>query len=249
MSHYTDTSGGAGHWLIGTAKRNPEALLVLAAGCALLLRGGGSSAGRMSATARYPNEYYDHMREQPGAAGSWGEGISRGAETAKEYASDVTGRASDMASSYASAASRYAEEGGRAMSRQASRLTSQAQSTAAHLWREQPLAVALFGLAAGAALAAVLPKIEAEERAMVQAREAMADAAGRAGENLKEAAGEAAERLKQGAAERGLSAEGLKEMARDATETFTSKVAGESRDTSSPSVVPGNAEPVGGGSR
>ena len=33
----------AGEWLISTAKRNPEALLVLAAGCALLMRGGGSS--------------------------------------------------------------------------------------------------------------------------------------------------------------------------------------------------------------
>ena len=33
----------AGEWLISTAKRNPEALLVLVAGCALLMRGGGSS--------------------------------------------------------------------------------------------------------------------------------------------------------------------------------------------------------------
>jgi hypothetical protein len=34
----------AGNWLIGTAKRHPEALLVLAAGCALLMRGGGGSS-------------------------------------------------------------------------------------------------------------------------------------------------------------------------------------------------------------
>jgi hypothetical protein len=30
-------------WLIGTAKRNPEAFLVLAAGCTLLMRSGRSS--------------------------------------------------------------------------------------------------------------------------------------------------------------------------------------------------------------
>jgi hypothetical protein len=41
-----DVYGRAGNWLIGTAKRHPEALLVLAAGCALLMRGvGGSSQG------------------------------------------------------------------------------------------------------------------------------------------------------------------------------------------------------------
>ena len=38
--------GWAGHWLIGTAKRHPEGLLVLAAGCALLMRSGGGSSPR-----------------------------------------------------------------------------------------------------------------------------------------------------------------------------------------------------------
>jgi hypothetical protein len=46
MVNSGDVYGRAGHWLIGTAKRHPEALLVLAAGCALLARnGGGSSQG------------------------------------------------------------------------------------------------------------------------------------------------------------------------------------------------------------
>ena len=31
-------------WLIGTARRNPEGLLLLAAGCALLLRSGRGAA-------------------------------------------------------------------------------------------------------------------------------------------------------------------------------------------------------------
>jgi hypothetical protein len=46
MANSRDVYGRAGNWLIGTAKRHPEALLVLAAGCALLVRnGGGSSQG------------------------------------------------------------------------------------------------------------------------------------------------------------------------------------------------------------
>ena len=46
MVNSGDVYGRAGDWLIGTAKRHPEALLVLAAGCALLMRnGGGSSQG------------------------------------------------------------------------------------------------------------------------------------------------------------------------------------------------------------
>ena len=41
----------AGEWLISTAKRNPEALLVLAAGCALLMRSGRSSYRAAEQTA------------------------------------------------------------------------------------------------------------------------------------------------------------------------------------------------------
>jgi gas vesicle protein len=245
MSRYTDTN--AGDWLIGTVKRNPEALLVLAAGCALLLRNARSSPARVSRQPRYDEDYWG-QNQQGRREDSWREGLSRASETAKDYAAEVSDRVSDTASSYASAASRYAQEGGRAMSEQASRLTSQAQSTARQL-SEQPLVVAAFGLAAGAALAALLPSTEIEERALGPAREAIADAAGKTGENLKQAAGEVGERLKQSAAERGLSSEGVKDMAREAAQAFTSTVSGQSGNTSSPSMVPGNAEPVGGGAR
>jgi len=86
--------------------------------------------------------------------------------------------------------------------------------------------VAALGLAAGAAVAAFFPATELERRTLGEAREAIADAATRAGENLVGAAGEAGERLKAGVAERGLNPEGLKELARDVAETFTSAAAG-----------------------
>jgi hypothetical protein len=259
MNRYMDSDryGRAGDWLIGTAKRNPEALLVLAAGCALLLRSGKNASG--SPQRRYPDAYYDQGRydqhgdqQKGGQGGSWREGLSQVAETAKDYAStakdyasDVTDRVSETASSYASAASSYADEGRRRMSSHAATI----QSSAGRMLREQPMAVAVLGLAAGAALAALLPSTEIEERALGPARDALADAAGRARDNLTEAAGEAGERLKQTAAERGLDPEGLKEMARDVAQTFTSKVSGDAGGTGSPSVVPNNPEPVGGGNR
>jgi hypothetical protein len=275
MTRYMDSDryGRTGDWLIGTAKRNPEALLVLAAGAALLLRSKGS---RGSSPRRYPDAYYDQGRydhqygeQQRGQGGSWREGLSRAAETAKDYASDVTDRVSETASSYASAASSYADEGRRKMSNYADEgrrmassyadegrrmMSSQAsaiQSSAGRMFRAQPLAVAVLGLAAGAAIAALLPSTEMEDRALGPAREALADAAGRARDNLTEAAGEAGERLKQTAAERGLNPEGLKDMARDVAQTFSSKVsgAGDAGGTGSPSVVPNNPEPVGGGGR
>jgi hypothetical protein len=264
MTRYMDSDrySRTGDWLIGTAKRNPEALLVLAAGAALLLRGKGS---RGSSPRRYPDAYYDRgqydqygEQRQRGQDGSWREGLSRAAETAKDYASDVTDRVSETASSYASAASRYADEGRRMASSYADEgrrmMSSQAsaiQSSAERMFRAQPLAVAVLGLAAGAAIAALLPSTEMEDRALGPAREALADAAGRARDNLTEAAGEAGERLKQTAAERGLNSEGLKDMARDVAQTFSSKVsgAGDAGSTGSPSVVPNNPEPVGGGSR
>jgi hypothetical protein len=254
MTRYIDDRyGRSGDWLIGIAKSNPEALLVLAAGAAMLLRSGKGARG--SSPRRYPEAYYDQDRheqdrydqeqhQQRGQGSSWREGLSRVAETAKDYASDVTGRVSDTASAYASAASSYADQGRRRMSAHASSM----QSSAGRMFRQQPLAVAVLGLAAGAAIAALLPSTEIEERALGPARNALADAAGRARENLTEAAGEAGQRLKQTVADRGLDAEGLKEMARDVAQSFTGKVSG--GGTGSPSMVPNNnAEPVGGGSR
>ena len=48
MSRYpeTDTSFQAGDWLAGAARRNPEALLLLAAGACLLMRSSGSASSR-----------------------------------------------------------------------------------------------------------------------------------------------------------------------------------------------------------
>jgi hypothetical protein len=104
------------------------------------------------------------------------------------------------------------------------------QSGMDRVLRDQPLAVAMAGLAAGAAVAAVFPSTEIEDRTFGGAREALTEAAGKAGERVMGAAGKAGDRLKSGAEERGLTSEGLKELAGEVADTFTSAVSGKSDD-------------------
>jgi hypothetical protein len=228
-----DAYAHASQWLIGTAKRNPEALLVLAAGCALLMRGGGSSPSQ--ASAAYHSDYYGNRGQEARTPGNWSEGASRAVEGATEYASDIKDRVADAAGSYASSISDYAGSVGSTISTQASRIADQTQSTVktgiGYVLREQPLAVVALGVAVGAAIAAILPSTEMEARTLGAAHEAVADAAGKVGENLMEAAGEAGERLKQGVAERGFNSEGLKDLAHEVADTFANKVAGASTES------------------
>jgi hypothetical protein len=205
----------AGNWLIGTAKRHPEALLVLAAGCALLMRNGeGSSTG--AATQR-SNE----------SLGSDGRGeASQATENASEVVSDFKDRWADVASSV----SDYAGGVGRTISAQTSQIAGQAQSTLqtgfGYLLREQPLALAALGLAAGAAVAALLPATETEEKTLAPARDAIAGVTGKVGEDLIEAASDVGQRLTQGIADR--ASEGFKELVHEVGAKFTDKIAGKS---------------------
>jgi hypothetical protein len=248
MSHdtYTDDFSQAGGRLLGAARRNPEALLLLAAGCCLLMRSGGSVFRRTSQT-RYDDTGHEHRadfrRTSPGAgSSSVREGLSRAADSAADYASDIKDRAADAANSATEAMSDFAQEARRNVSEQTSRLTRQAQSTLEsgmnRVLREQPLAVVMAGLAAGAAVAAVFPKTEIEDRTLGPAGESLRQAAGKAAEKVKEAAGKAGERLKSAAEERGLTTEGLKEVAGEVTDAFTGAVSGKPDDQSRGTTAP-----------
>jgi hypothetical protein len=201
-----DVYGRAGDWFIGTAKRHPEALLVLAAGCALLMRGGaGSFQGAPT------------QRSNESAGTDWRWQVSRATEKTSEAASDLKDRVTDATSSV----SDYAGGVRRTISAQTSQIAGQAQSTLqagfGHLLSEQPLALVVMGLAAGAAVATLLPATDVEERTLAPARDAIAGVTGKVGENLLEAASEAiAERA----------SEGVKELVHEVAEKFTDKVAG-----------------------
>ena len=240
------TYAPAADWLLGTAKRNPEALLVLAAGCALLLRGGRVGGSRGSALHRRweQNDYRGDGDMQAGyadraahAAGEVRQSAAdlkdRVSETAESYASAV----SDTARSYATSVADYAGSAGRAVAAQTTDLADRAAGLADqagsvirtqtnNVLQQQPLAVAVLGLAAGAALAALFPASAMEQRTLGPAHDAAADTVARVGESLKTAANETGEHLKQRATERGLSPEGVKEMAREVGQTFADKVSG-----------------------
>jgi len=219
MVNSGDVYGRAGDWLIGTAKRHPEALLVLAAGCALLMRGGGGSS--------------QSRNESAGSDGRWQN--SRATDKASEAVSDLKDRATNIASSV----SDYAGGVGRTISAQTSQIAGQAQSTLqtgfGHLLREQPLALVVLGLAAGAAVAMLLPATEMEERTLAPARDAIAGVTGKVGENLIEAASDAGQRLAHGIAER--ASDGFKELVHEVGEKLTDRVAGK---TESPGPLPSN---------
>jgi hypothetical protein len=138
---------------------------------------------------------------------------------------------SETASAYASAASDYADTAARAVAEQSRRVARQAQSgfehTTQYVLQDQPLAIAVMGLVAGAAVAAAFPSTEVERRALGPAGERLSDAAGKATDRLKDAGTQAGERLMAAADERGLTKEGLKELARDVGGTFTDAIRGE----------------------
>jgi hypothetical protein len=200
----------AGDWLAGTARRNPEALLLLAAGCALLMRTRPSSSSR---SVIEQQDYRSH--------------------TAAEHVSNIGNRVSEKAGDYTESVSQFAQETGRNISEQSDRLMRKAQSTfkagLGRVLREQPLAVALAGLAAGAAIAAAFPRTDIENRTFGRARDVLTKGAAEAGENLM---GAAADRLQTSAAE------AVKNLAADVAGAFASGVTRKSDDQRSAATVP-----------
>jgi hypothetical protein len=248
MTDSSSSSFGA-DWLVGAVKKNPEGLLLLAAGCALLLRR-GASGERPQRGGTYRGERHDGERQwdSSGRAVDRDQGVSgrmsRAADDALEYASEMgktvsetagqyASKVSDAAGRYASAVSDYADDARTAVVEQSGRLAEQAQSTVERIVREQPLAVAFAGLAAGAAVAAAFPATSIERRTLGPAGERLSEAAESAREKLGEAASAAGERLKDVAEERGLNGEGLKKAARDVAGAFQESFAGEKEAASS----------------
>jgi hypothetical protein len=249
MSRYstTDATSQAGDWLAGAARRNPEALLLLAAGCCLLMRSRGSSSSRLPSRNRYgeleqSQSGSNRVSSDAGRVTSNLGGLSGAAESASDYASDIGKRVSDTAGAYAESISEFAQDAYRNVSERSARLGRQAQSTlqdnAKRVLRDQPLAVAVVGLAAGAAVAALFPSTKMEGRTLGGAREALTDAAGKAGEMVLDAAGKAKERLQAAAEERGFSSEGVQGLASEVAEAFTGAVTGKSGDRDSPPLIP-----------
>ncbi|MGA2128582.1 MAG: hypothetical protein ABSG76_20815 [Xanthobacteraceae bacterium] len=259
MTYQQSDMTSPGDWLVDTMRRKPEALLLMAAGCALLMRSGMRSARRNtgSIASRMASSEQTGRIHDPGALRSatsaLGDGVGRAAGTVSDYVGGVAGTVGDTAKSYASnvadnvseyagaarqAVSDYADSAQRTLSQTSDRLKGQAESTyqsASEAIREQPILVAALGLAAGAAVAALFPSTDIERRTLGAASDALTGAAAGAGKKLLDAASEAGDRLKDSASERGLDADGLKDMAREVAGTFATAAGGTEQDRRRPS--------------
>jgi hypothetical protein len=223
--NYSNRSGvGTPDWLWATVKKNPDGLLLLVAGCALLLRR-GRSRERTEHDRSDAQEYLGHGERMADEiphqrrAADWANEASRIAENAREHASTVGKKMSDTAADYAASVSEYAHGTREKVVDQSRRLAEKAQSRVQSLMQEQPLAVALVGFAAGAAVAAALPVTIPERRALGPAKQRLYEAADIARQKITEAAGE---RLM------GAVKEGVKEVGREAAGVIT----GEEKDAS-----------------
>jgi len=259
MTYQQSDMPSPGDWLVDTVRRKPEALLLMAAGCALLMRSGMRSArrNRGSIASRMGSSEQTARIHDPGALRSatsaLGDSVGRTAGTVSDYVGGVAGTVGDTARTYASnvadnvsdyagaarqAVSDYADSAQKTLSQTSDRLKGQVESTyqsASEAIREQPILVAALGLAAGAAVAALFPSTDIERRTLGAASDALTGAAAGAGEKLLDAAGQAGDRLKESASARGLDADGLKDMAREVGGTFATAAVGTEQDRRRPS--------------
>lgn len=218
---------------MGAVKSNPEGLLLLAAGCALLMRSGSLGSGLFggSQARGQGSQQRSDYSSQRGTVGGIADAASESADRARRYVADVGNTVSETAKDYASSIGNYAADAQRAVVDNSERLMEQARSTVqgtvSRVLQEQPLSLVLLGLATGAAVASVLPRTSVERETLGAVGERVAEFAGNVRENLGEAASQAGEKLKQVADERGLNAEGLKEVAQDVAGAFGSAFRGE----------------------
>lgn len=222
------SGAGGSTWLVNAVKQNPEGLLLLAAGAVLLMRKTGSSHS-MSSVYSQPRTGYPQPSGTP-YGGSVQDAASGYAEQAKEAASRYAQEAKEAVKSYATSASQYAEETGRAVGAQSERIVRSAQSTVQstvnRILQDQPLLIAAAGLAAGAAVAAAFPATAMERQTLGPIGDQISGAAGRMGEQLQQATAKAGEKLKSAVDERGLNADGLKEVAKEVASAFSEGMSG-----------------------
>ena len=161
MTNYSRRSGNImSEGIMGAIKSNPEGLLLLAAGCALLMRSGSSLGSSLFGGVQTANRNHQQPHHPSGQRSTM-EGIadaaSESADRARRYVAVVGSSVSETAKDYASSIGNYAEDAQRRVVDQSERLMEQARSTAqstvSRVLDEQPLSLVLLGLATGAAVA------------------------------------------------------------------------------------------------
>jgi len=227
--------GDGGEWIFNAIKRNPEGLLLLAAGAVLMMRTNSSESPLVAPI----NAAHGGTRGAAGEkAAEMAEAVTDSArrtmDAASSYAStasDTARQTMDAAKSYASSAAEYAGEAKRVVEDQSDRVIRQTRSMAQGVLKNQPLAIVAAGLAAGVALAAAFPPTELEKGTLGPVGDQMSKAAERFGDQLKQATAKAGDKLKTAAEERGLHTEGLKDVAGEVVDTFKVSMTGQTAPT------------------
>jgi hypothetical protein len=229
-----------GERFAGAARAQPAGLLLLLAGTSLLLSGMRSpnaDATRRARTAVRKMAQGDFSPVTDSASGM--------ASGMRDQVSGLGNKASDVARSATDSLSGLADDAQRAVRETSQQFVdtaySSAQSGVSFVLEDQPLLLAAVGLAAGAALGAILPGTPQEDRLMGETRDKVAGLASETArqklDELGDAAGEAAERLKNAVKERaGLATEDLGQVAKDVVEPLANVASG------------GGASSSGGGS-
>ena len=203
--NYQQFSNQTGDWLLDTVQRKPEAVLLIAAGCALLMR-----SGRPVVDTRSVRESRLPSLSQNRAGTAEHGSVTK---SAKAYASKAADTVSEYSDTARQTVSDYAEGATRGISDSSDWLRTKAETTyntASEALRDQPILVAALGLAAGAALAAFFPTTEVERRAGA----ALAAKASEVGDQVLAAAERAGERARDTVTERVL-APAVKEVVRE----------------------------------
>lgn len=245
---YARSSGGAemARNLGASVRDNPLPLLLIGAGIGwMMLSGGQRGAGATWQGSPTPHG---------GPAGGRGHGLRDTAAAASgrvaEGADAAWQGAADAASSLRDAAGQAGErvaDLGEAARRRAGDLGGTAERGLGWVMREQPLVLGAIGVALGAAVGALLPSTEAEDRLMGETRD-------RALEQAKDVAQQGYERVKETASTQlGGSASGAGEEARgvaaragEVIRDAARDLAGEAREAISGAGTGGNP---GGGER
>lgn len=178
---HAPSGGGLADFVSDTMRHRPEALLLMAAGAALMLtRGRGFGLSELWSGAGSRND----------AAQGIGERIHAAADSATHVASDMRGRVGEQVddlretvSDYAERAAHGAQEKREALTRRTGaaieRARSRMQDNIDYMLREQPLALGAVSLLAGIAIGAALPRTAIEADVAGLAREPLREGASR----------------------------------------------------------------------
>jgi len=181
QDHSARSDGGIADFVADTMRHRPEALLLMAAGAALMLtRGRGFGL----------SEFLSGSGLRSDAAQGIGERIHAAADSATHLASDMRERVGEQVddlretvSDYTERAAHRAQEKREALTRRTGaaieRARSGMQENIDYMLREQPLALGAVSLLAGIAIGAALPRTEIEADVAGLAREPLREGASR----------------------------------------------------------------------